>query len=81
MGMDSTISIIIHIKDDELHVYTENGEMDIRKDFAKQLVKNTVKGMLSPLKGVFWFREISITSVKSTGTAGDGKQRLHIIDK
>ena len=55
--------------------------MDIRKDFAKQLVKNTVKGMLSPLKGVFWFREISITSVKSTGTAGDGKQRLHIIDK
>ncbi len=62
--MDST-NVTICIKDDEIHIYTESGEVDIKKDFTRQLIKNTIKGMLSPLKGVLWLKEISITSTES----------------
>ncbi|WP_203473641.1 hypothetical protein [Dissulfurispira thermophila] len=48
---------------DEFHIYTDKGEIDIsKKDFARQLIESTVKGMLSPLKGIFWFQKITITA-------------------
>lgn len=48
---------------DEFHIYTDNGEIDIsKKDFARQLIESTVKGMLSPLKGIFWLQKITITA-------------------
>ncbi|MEW6739671.1 MAG: hypothetical protein ACOYU2_01445 [Nitrospirota bacterium] len=55
-------NVTICIEYDELRIYTENGEIDIKKDFAKTLIQNTLKGMLSPLKGILWFQKITITA-------------------
>ncbi len=62
-GMDSKY-VTICIEEDGLCIYTESGEVKIIKDFAKQLIENTIKGMLSPLKGVLWLQKITITSKK-----------------
>lgn len=58
---------------DEFYIYTENGEIDISKrDFARQLIESTVKGILSPLKGIFWFQKITITANIEQKTAVGG---------
>lgn len=59
LGADSRIVTII-IEQKDLHVYTENGEIEIIRDFARQLIENTLKGMLSPLKGVLWLHTITL---------------------
>ncbi|MDI6727666.1 MAG: hypothetical protein QMD44_01905 [Thermodesulfovibrionales bacterium] len=59
----STNSVTVCVDAEEFHVYTEKGEIDIsKKDFARQLIESTVKGMLSPLKGIFWLQKITITT-------------------
>ena len=59
LGADSRI-VTISIEQKDLHVYTESGEVEITKDFTRQMIENTIKGMLSPLKGVFWLRTITL---------------------
>lgn len=59
-------SVTVCVDSEDFHIYTEKGEIDISKrDFVKQLIESTVKGMLSPLKGIFWLQKITITA--STG--------------
>lgn len=56
-------SVTVCVDSEDFHVYTDKGEIDIsKKDFARQLIESTVKGMLSPLKGIFWLQKITITS-------------------
>jgi hypothetical protein len=51
------------VDSENFHIYTEKGEIDIsKKDFARQFIESTVKGMLSPLKGIFWLQKITITA-------------------
>ncbi|GAB4413253.1 MAG: hypothetical protein OHK0032_09340 [Thermodesulfovibrionales bacterium] len=57
---DDSKKVTMRIEPEEIHIYTENGELDIKKDFAKGLIESTVKGILSPLKGVFWSQNITI---------------------
>lgn len=61
LGYDSR-DIKVHIDKEEFHIYTENGEIPIIKDFARSLIEGTIKGILSPLKGVFWLQRITIAS-------------------
>ncbi|MFZ5997216.1 MAG: hypothetical protein ACOYW7_06975 [Nitrospirota bacterium] len=61
-GVDST-RVTVSIDGETLHILTEDGGIDLaERDFAKQLVINTLKGVLSPLKGVFWLQKIDIIS-------------------
>ncbi len=56
-------SVTVCVDSEDFHVYTEKGEIDIsKKDFARQLIESTVKGMLSPLKGIFWLQKITISA-------------------
>ena len=57
---DDSRTVTMRIEHEEFHIYTENGELDIKKDFAKMLIESTVKGILSPLKGAFWSQNITI---------------------
>jgi hypothetical protein len=51
------------VDSEDFHIYTEKGEIDIsKKDFARQFIESTIKGMLSPLKGIFWLQKITITA-------------------
>lgn len=65
LGQDSR-DITVYIDKTELHIYTENGEIQIMKDFARSLIESTIKGILSPLKGVFWLERITITSKETS---------------
>jgi len=51
-----------YIDGDEVRLYTEEGEIPIVREFAKAMVTSTVKGVLSPLKGVFWLQRIIINA-------------------
>lgn len=73
---DDSRNVTMRIEPEEIHIYTENGELDIKKDFAKGLIESTVKGILSPLKGVFWSQNITITSEGSKASAGSLKKGL-----
>ncbi len=57
-----TEEITVYIDQEEVRILTEAGEIPIMKDFAKSIVTSTIKGVLSPLKGIFWLQRISITS-------------------
>jgi hypothetical protein len=61
LGMDSD-NVTVHIGTEGLQIYLADEEIALRKDFARQLIENTIKGMLSPLKGVFWTENITITT-------------------
>lgn len=61
-GIDSD-TVTVCVDAEGFHIHTDEGEIDIsKKDFARQLIESTVKGMLSPMKGVFWMQNITITS-------------------
>lgn len=36
----------------ELKIYSNGAEVEIKKDFVRLIVRNTIRGMLSSLKGV-----------------------------
>ena len=57
---DDSRTVTMRIEPEEFHIYTENGELDVKKDFAKMPTESTIKGILSPLKGVFWSQNITI---------------------
>lgn len=61
LGYDSR-DITVYIDEAELRIYTEKGEIPLLKDFTRLLVESTIKGVLSPLKGIFWLQRITIVS-------------------
>lgn len=61
-GMSSS-KVTVSMDAERFSILTDNGDIDIsKKDFARQLIESTIKGMLSPLKGVFWLQNITIMS-------------------
>jgi len=58
---DLSQDLSVYINDDELRVESSRGQLNIEKDFAKELIQSTIKGILSPLKGIFWRQKIKIT--------------------
>jgi len=58
---DLSQEIAVYINDDDLRVESSRGQLNIEKEFAKELIQSTIKGMLSPLKGIFWRQKIKIT--------------------
>lgn len=64
-GIDSD-AVTVRVDAEGFRIHTVDGEIDIsKKEFAKQLIESTIKGMLSPLKGVFWLQNIMIISESS----------------
>lgn len=63
--------VVLSIDDSGLHIYTETGEIPLRKDFARLLIESTIKGMLSPLKGIFWLGKVSISCKRVEGEIFD----------
>lgn len=56
-------TIMVCVDAEGFRVYTDKGAIDVsKKDFARQLIESTIKGTLSPLKGIFWMQNIVITS-------------------
>lgn len=58
---DPSEDISVYINDDDLQVESSSGQLNIEKDFARELIQSTIKGILSPLKGIFWRQKIRIT--------------------
>lgn len=58
---DLSQDIVVYITDDDIRVESSIGQLNIEKDFAKELIQSTIKGILSPLKGIFWRQQIKIT--------------------
>jgi len=75
LGYDSR-DITIHIDEAELRIYTEKGEVPLLKDFTRLLIESTIKGILSPLKGVFWLQRITIASKN----AADARGQVQVAD-
>ncbi len=46
----------------EINIYANDEPVPIRKDFVRLLIESTLKGVLSPLKGIFWLERIIITT-------------------
>lgn len=70
--------VAVHIYGNGLYIYTEEGELPLLKDFARMLVESTVKGLVSPLKGVFWLQGLTITTKDISGesTVSEQGQKL-----
>ncbi len=52
----------LYIDGEEVRIYSDNGEIPIVRPFARDILTSTIKGVLSPLKGIFWLQRISINS-------------------
>lgn len=59
LGYSGT-NISIDIDSRGLNLYSEDRDIQIRKDFPRAIVESTVKGMVSPLKGVVWVDKVMI---------------------
>ncbi len=51
----------VFIDCNELAIFIDDKEVPLRKDFSRLLARSTIKGMLSPLKGIPFFENINIT--------------------
>jgi hypothetical protein len=55
--------ISINIDPEGLNLYSDDLDVQVKKEeFACIIVESTIKGMLSPLKGVVWPEKITITT-------------------
>lgn len=45
-----------------LNLYSGDNDIQIKKAFPSAIIISTVKGMLSPLKGVVWAEKVMITT-------------------
>ncbi len=59
LGYDAK-KVCLYITPDGLQLYADERLVPIRKEFVRLIVESTVKGALSPLKGIFWLERISI---------------------
>lgn len=66
LGQDPQ-EIRLYIDDSGLRIYTEAGEVPLLREFPKIIIESTIKGVLSPLKGIFWFGKISLSWKKVEG--------------
>ena len=72
---DDSRNVTMHIEPEEFHIYTENGELDIKR-FCEGINREYRKGILSPLKGVFWSQNITIISEGSKASVVPLKEGL-----
>ncbi|RMG02610.1 MAG: hypothetical protein D6726_07225 [Nitrospirae bacterium] len=56
--------INLYIEPSDLNLFTDDTQVPIRKEFVRLLIESTIKGVLSPLKGIFWLQRITITTEK-----------------
>jgi len=70
----SSRDVAVHIDGSELCIYTEKGELPLLKDFARKLVESTVKGLVSPLKGVFWLQSLTVATKDVSGESAISEQ-------
>lgn len=70
----SSKDVAVHIDNTGLSIYTEAGELPLLKDFARLLVESTVKGLISPLKGVFWLQNLSVMTKDVSGESAVSEQ-------
>jgi len=70
----SSKDVAVHIDGNGLCIYTEEGELPLLKDFARMLVESTVKGLVSPLRGVFWLQSLTVTIKDVSGEAAVSEQ-------
>jgi hypothetical protein len=55
--------ISINIDQDGLNLYSEDDNIRIgTEEFPCEIVESTVRGMLSPLRGVVWVEKVMITT-------------------
>jgi len=59
LGFDAK-KVNIYIEPEELRIYADDRKIPIRKDFVRLIVESTIRGVLSPMKGIFWLERISI---------------------
>lgn len=60
LGYDSK-DVIVNIDGSELNITTDKGDIPLLKGFTRLLIESTIKGILSPLKGVIWLQKITIS--------------------
>ncbi len=61
LGIESKV-VSFYIMPAGLKLSADNREIPLRKDFVRQIIESTIKGSISPLKGVFWLERITITT-------------------
>lgn len=54
--------VSINIDADGLNLFAGYSGIQIEQGFTREIVESTVKGMLSPLKGVVWIEKVIITT-------------------
>lgn len=54
--------VVLYIDDENMMIQTDRGDVPVIRNFAKDIITSTIKGVLSPLKGIFWLQRISINS-------------------
>lgn len=54
--------ITVHIDDAGLRIYKEKGEVPVTRDLAESLIESTIKGALSPLRGVTRIKRVMIST-------------------
>ena len=54
--------ISMNIDRETLNLCSEDSDVQIRQEFIRAIVESTVKGMLSHLRGIVWFDNVTITT-------------------
>lgn len=52
----------INIDDDGCILHSDDLDVAIDDEFRNEIVKGTIRGMLSSLKGIFWYEKVTITT-------------------
>ncbi len=61
LGYESK-KVHLYIESGDIKLFADDRLVPIRKEFVKLLIESTIKGVLSPLKGIFWLERISIVT-------------------
>jgi hypothetical protein len=54
--------VCLYIDSENLAITANSEEVPVKKDFSRNIIESTIKGMLSPLKGVVWLERITIST-------------------
>jgi hypothetical protein len=52
----------VYIDRYEIKLYSDDKEVPLKKEFARLFIESTIKGVLSPLKGIFWLERVNIAT-------------------
>jgi len=61
LGYESS-KVHFFIESGDIKLFADDQMVPIKKEFVTLLVESTIKGVLSPLKGLFWLERISIAT-------------------